>query len=61
MTNHIIIVVLDKNEETNNSFKTELTNDLISIIHHFSMKLYSNRIKKLKDIEKILSSDNEVD
>ena len=55
------IVVLDKNEETNNNFQTELTNDLISIIHHFSMKLYSNRRNKLKDIEKILTSDNEAD
>ena len=49
------------NEETNNNFQTELTNDLISIIHHFSMKLYSTRRNKLKDIEKILTSDNEAD
>ena len=50
------IVVLDELEETNSDFQTELTNDLISIIHHFSMKLYSNRRKKLKEIEKIIES-----
>jgi predicted site-specific integrase-resolvase len=32
------------------SFENELTNDLISIIHHFSMKLYSNRRKKFKEL-----------
>ena len=50
------IVVLGELEETNSDFQTELTNDLISIIHHFSMKLYSNRRKKLKEIEKIIES-----
>lgn len=50
------IVVLDELEETNSDFQTELTNDIISIIHHFSMKLYSNRRKKLKEIEKIIES-----
>ena len=34
------IVVIDFNEESSSLFQTELTNDLISIIHHFSMKLY---------------------
>lgn len=37
-----ITVVNLTNEE---DFQTELTQDLISIIHHFSMKLYSNRRK----------------
>jgi predicted site-specific integrase-resolvase len=32
------------------SFENELTNDLISIIHHFSMKMYSNRRKKFKEL-----------
>lgn len=36
------------------SFQNELTNDLISIIYHFSMKLYSNRRQKFKDINKKL-------
>ena len=34
-------------------YKTELVEDLISIIHHYSAKLYSNR-KELKEIEKII-------
>lgn len=48
------IVIIDTNEESNQTFQTELYNDLISIIHHFNMKLYSNRMKKFKEIEKIL-------
>jgi len=35
-------------------YQNELTQDLISIIHHFSMKMYSNRRKQLKEIEKQL-------
>ena len=51
------IVVIDVNEDSSSLFQTELTNDLISIIHHFSMKLYSNRRKKFKQIESILEND----
>ena len=51
------IVVLDELEETNSDFQKELANDLISIIHQFSMKLYSNRRKKLKEIEKLIESE----
>ena len=50
------IVVLDELEETNSDFQKELSNDLISIIHQFSIKLYSNRRKKLKEIEKLIES-----
>ena len=39
-------------------FQQELTEDLISIIHHFSMKMYSNRRKQLKDLQKQLKHDN---
>lgn len=53
------IVILDELEETNLDFQKELTNDLISIIHHFSMKLCSNRRKKLKEIEKIIESNQD--
>ena len=53
---NVNIVILDELEESNKTFQDELTEDLISIIHHFSMKLYSNRRKKLKEIEKILES-----
>ena len=48
------IVVIDNYESSNQTFQDELTNDLISIIHHYSMKLYSNRRKKFKEIEKLL-------
>ncbi len=51
------IKVLDEFEETNKIFQEELTEDLIAIIHHFSMKLYSNRRKKFKEIESILNSE----
>lgn len=50
------IVVI--NATTEEDFQSELTNDLISIIHHFSMKLYSNRRKELKEIENKLKNDN---
>ena len=52
------IVVIDELEETNSDFQKELSNDLISIIHNFSMKLYSNKRKKLKEIEKIIESED---
>ena len=50
------IVVLDELEETNSDFQIELENDLVSIIHHFSMKLYYNRRKKLKEIQRLIES-----
>ena len=50
------IKVLDSFEESNRNFQEELTEDLIAIIHHFSMKLYSNRRKKFKEIESILAN-----
>ena len=49
-------IIVTSNVE-NKSYETELTEDLISIIHHFSMKSYSNRRKfnklkqKLKEIK----------
>lgn len=53
------IIILDDLEESNKNFQDELTQDLISIIHHFSMKLYSNRRKKFKDIEKLISNKSD--
>jgi len=38
-------------------FQQELTSDLISIIHHFSMKLYSNRRKLLKTMKTELEKE----
>lgn len=40
-------------------FQQELTTDLISIIHHFSMKLYSNRRKILKNLKTELEQNHE--
>lgn len=48
------IIVIDNFENSNQTFQDELTDDLISIIHHYSMKLYSNRGQKFKEIEKML-------
>jgi len=53
------IKVLDELEESNKNFQDELTEDLVSIIHHFSMKLYSSRRKMFKKIENILTSESE--
>ena len=54
------IVVLDQKEETNKTYQQELTEDLIAIIHSYSMKMYVNRRKKFKNIEKLLSeTENE--
>ena len=52
------IIILDNQEETNKTYQQELTEDLIAIIHSYSMKLYVNRKKKLKEIEKILNDKN---
>lgn len=49
------IEVLNSTREED--FQTELTEDLISIIHHFSMKMYSNRRKILKNCAKSLNSE----
>lgn len=58
---NVEIIILDELEESNKNFQDELTEDLISIIHHFSMKLYSNRRKKFKEIEKLISDENNID
>ena len=46
-----ILVINDST--SNKTYEQELSDDLISIIHHFSMKMYSNR-RKLNKIKKIL-------
>jgi predicted site-specific integrase-resolvase len=53
---NVKIVVINATAEED--FQSELTQDLISIIHYFSMKMYSNRRKQLKTITKeLLSAD----
>lgn len=49
----IVVVNATKEED----FQTELTQDLVSVIHHFSMKLYSNRRKTLKDLASEIQKD----
>lgn len=51
------IVVLNEtsNEQTNS--QQEITDDLISIIQHYSTKLYSDRRKKLNEINKIIKEN----
>lgn len=49
-----IIVI---NATTEQDFQQELTQDLVSIIHHFSMRMYSNRRKLLKEMSEEISKD----
>lgn len=48
------IVVIS--ETPNKSYEQELTDDLISIIHYYSMKSYSNR-RKFNNAEKVLKGE----
>ena len=50
------IIVLNSSKEED--FQQELTEDLISIIHHFSMKMYSNRRKILSKVKEELSKND---
>lgn len=50
-------IIVANDEITNKSYEQELTEDLISIIHYFSMKSYSNR-RKLNKIKQDLINDN---
>lgn len=38
-------------------FQQELIQDFVSVIHHFSMKMYSNRRKILNDTKKLLQKE----
>lgn|SRR5574343_85848 len=51
-----ILVINDKID--NKSYEQELTEDLLSIIHYFSMKSYSNRRKLNKLKKELLNNDN---
>ena len=53
------IVILNASKEED--FQQELTQDLISVIHYFSMKMYSNRRKELKAAVKMLQEHVEVE
>lgn len=47
-------IIILNNTINQESFENELSNDLISIIHHFSMKLYGKRRSELNKIKKQL-------
>lgn len=49
-------IVILNNTINKESFENELSNDLISIIHHFSMKLYGKRRSELNTIKKQLET-----
>ena len=50
-------IVILENQINEENFQKELTEDLIAIIHHFSMKMYSNRRKQLKEMTKQLEEE----
>ena len=50
-----IIVISD--DDTNKTYEQELTDDLLSIIHYYSMKSYSHR-RKLNNAAKALKTDD---
>lgn len=49
------IVVL--NEENTTTFEEEMVQDLVSIIRYFSMKMYSNRRRLLKKVQKEIENE----
>jgi putative resolvase len=49
------IVIIDESNDNKNK-QQEITQDLISIIHHYSMKIYSSR--KRKKIEELIKNEN---
>ena len=49
--------IMIANDITEKNFEQELTEDLLSIIHYFSMKSYSNR-RKLNKIKQEILNDN---
>lgn len=50
----IDLIVVDNTESTK-TYTQEITEDLVSIIHHYSMRLYSSR--KRKKIEEVLNDN----
>ena len=51
--------IIEVNLTEDKSFQDELTDDLIAIIHHFSMKFYEKRKNNLKKFENSLKNDTE--
>ena len=51
--------IIEVNLTEDKTFEQELTDDLIAIIHHFSMKFYGKRKNKLKKFENDIRNDAE--
>lgn len=49
--------IVEVNLTEDKSFEQELTDDLIAIVHHFSMKFYGKRKNKIERFEKDLKSE----
>ena len=49
--------IIEVNLTEDKTFEQELIDDLIAIIHHFSMKFYGKRKNRLKKFEKDMRSD----
>jgi putative resolvase len=62
MCSHMNTKIIILNDSENTNYKKEITNDLIAIIHHFSMKLYGSRRgkQKLETIKKELFTNENV-
>lgn len=52
------VEIIEINETEDKSFEAELSEDLIAIIHHFSMKFYGKRKKLLNSLKEILENDD---
>ena len=50
--NNFNVKIIEVNAPEEKSFQEELTNDLIAIIHHFSMKFYGKRKSLLNNLKK---------
>ena len=50
-------IIVISNDETNKTYEQELTDDLLSIIHYYSMKSYSYK-RKLNNAAKALKTDD---
>ena len=51
--------IVEVNLTEDKTFEQELTDDLIAIIHHFSMKFYGKRKNKLKKFENDIRTESE--
>lgn len=56
-------ILVINNSVQNKSYEQELTDDLLAIIHYFSMKSYSHRRqinKAMKQLEKDINKEEEI-